>query len=71
MKILKNSEENTNPFLELEVPGLPYGFPVTYGEYASMRTYFVQKYMDYYLNKEEEQTHGIKLYSQKFPFGTN
>ena len=70
-KILKNSDENTDPFLELEVPDLPYDFPITYREYESMRTYFCQKYMDYHLNKEEEQTNGIKLYSQNFSLGTN
>lgn len=57
-KTLKSSKKELDLFLDLEVPDLPYEVPVTYRDYEQMRTYFVQKYMDSYLNKEEDNNHG-------------
>ena len=57
-KTSKNSKKELELFLDLEVPNLPYEIPVTYREYEQMRTYFVQKYMDYYLNKEKDNKYG-------------
>ena len=53
-----------NPFLDLEVPNLPYPYPVTYREYAEMQTYFIQKYMSYYLNSNKEDYNGNNIYSK-------
>jgi len=64
-KALKNFTENgedSNPLLDLEVPNLPYSFPVSNREYDEMLTYFVQKYMQYHLNKGKEEDYGYNLY---------
>ena len=45
----------------MEVPNLPYYFPINYLEYEIMQTYFCQKYMKNYLDNKEVENNGIKL----------
>ena len=64
LKNIRRSPEMNTLFLDeknMEVPNLPYDFPITYLEYEIMLTYFVQKYMKNYLDSKEVEDNGIKL----------